>query len=48
MCSIQKFSEFEQKDLDTILEKRRRDAVSGDYTKVMRYSRELEAFHKTF
>jgi integrase len=46
MCSIAKFSEFEKKTLDEILEERRQDIASGDFMRSMHFSRELEAFHK--
>jgi integrase len=46
MCSIAKFSDFEKKSLDQILEERRLDIASGDFMRSMHFSRELEAFHK--
>jgi integrase len=46
LCSIAKFSEFEKKTLDDILEERRQDIASGDFMRSMHFSRELEEFHK--
>jgi integrase len=46
LCSIGKFSEFEKKTLDEILEERRQDIASGDFMLSMHFSRELEEFHK--
>lgn len=43
---IEKFSEWYGKNSNEILEERRKDVMSGDFTQNMRFSRELEKFHK--
>jgi integrase len=43
---LTKFSEWYGKTLNEILEERRQDVMSGNFTQNMRFSRELEKFHK--
>jgi integrase len=44
--SLSLFKEWYGKDADTILKERTEDVASGDITRVKRFSRELEKFHK--
>jgi len=45
-AGIEKFVEFYDKSANEILEERRKDVMSGDFTRTTHFSRELEKFHK--
>jgi hypothetical protein len=43
---IEKFAEFYGKSANEILEERRADVMSGDFSRNQNFSKELEEFHK--
>jgi len=43
---LELFEDWYGKDADAILKERKQDVASGDITKIRRFSRELEKFHK--